>query len=259
MSSNNLKIIKTIIYDSFRSVIIDNSLPIFILILFIINISIFHLYDYDLFEEGISKFTLFVCSAFTVFTFIVYSGYLGSKFLGKEISDNTIYPMLIASKSKFPIYIGKITSGILILFLISSIQYGYMVVTFLYWGPLSNLVLVWILKYFLLFFLCGVSIFLLSVIIGLISKGFVAPMMFTSIYVVISFFSYNLIPENLNTLTIDSEIKLVIVLLPSATIRYAQLFIKTYGFIPLTLILLPLILILWGLITSYYIFKVVKI
>jgi len=251
----------TTLYDitkkSIQTIIMDYSFLVILTLVVCLNIISFMYYDTfftDKFNHAF-KNPLLLTSVSSSIILMIYGGYLGNKLFAQEIEEKIMPSLLMIPAGKNPVYFGKILAGITILLSLIALSFFHIYLSIHYWGAISFLTVTRILDYLISSFLASTFVFFLSVVIGLFTKKSMASMLFTTVYVVGSFFATRLVQyaeTGINTYT-------KLIAFPFLNIRFCELFIIKYGSLPLIFLLIPLLGIFCSFIISYILFRGVKL
>ncbi len=254
---NKLKTVYNILCRSVKNVLIDYSYLTLITIVICVNFASFLHYD-AIFTENLRhsfKEPIFLSGLSFSLILMVYGGYLGNKFFTKEIEENRLSSLLMIPDGKTPVYFGKVLGGSLILASLTLFSFLNIYISIHYWGSISYLTISRIYTYLFSAFTASLFVFFMSIIIGLSTKKSIGSMLFTTVYVVLSFFLAQLVqfPEK------GVNIYTTVMVIPFLNIRYSSLFIEEFGELPSLFLYVPIISIIWALIVSYILFRGVKI
>ncbi len=256
----SIKVLSTV-YDitkkSIQTIIMDYSFLVILSLVVCLNITSFMYYDTFLTDKFNHSFQnpLLLTSVSSSIILMIYGGYLGNKFFAEEIERKRMPTLLMIPDGKNPVYFGKILAGLFVLISITFLSFLHIYLSFHYWGTISLLTVTRIFSYLISSFLASTFVFFLSVVIGLSTKKSMASMLFTTVYVVGSFFATRLVryaETGINAYT-------KVIVFPFLNIRFCELFILKYGNLPSVLLLIPLVSIFWSFIISYILFRGVKL
>ncbi len=244
MNDNFLRIY-FIFKQAIKDEVQDHSL--FLLVLIIFGISIACGDVFDLFTKG-DFFAIFIGFIFSYMILMIYSGYLGSKLFGSEFEAKTIQNLFMLNDGKKVTFIGKILAGIFLIAFINLIILGQSIILYHYWGKVSWYKIMWISNYVLLGFIVCLFVFSLSIFISIVSKKKTLPMLATSIYAVVSFFSMTAIPRPL----VEDNLRYIVsILFPYAIFFYADMYHQYLGEMYNLLLVFPIFLTFFFIIVSY--------
>lgn len=256
---NKLRSIYNVIHHSIRSSILDYSLPIVVIIILILNFVSF--YTSNLFEttpeDPISFSTIITGVSFTgALIFILYGGYLGSKFYSKEFEDETIHSLFMLPSGRTVVYTGKLIAGFSLLSLVTIVTYIQTYFSLRTWGDISLLTMTWGFNFIFMAFICGLFVFLLSIIVSIVTKKVLSTMLFVLAYTI---FTFAMGFFEADKLVYDVKTYLMLIAFPFRALTYMDYCIIHHCIIDYTLIYVPLLGVAITLGLSYLMIREVNV
>ncbi len=256
MNLNMIKRVNKVTKRSIKTIFLDYSFPIVIILMVMVNLIALWHYDiiYSKNEIGITYDSIYLTSFFASLLVMAYGGYLGNKFFAKDIESRRIHPFLLIPDGKKPLLLGKILAGSLVLVILSMIYTVHMSISLTYWGPISYLTIQRLLIYSVLMFLAALLLYSVVTIISVLSKNVMATVLFLLSYLVMAFFLIQF------TESAERSFRTFVKVMgfPVLNVIYNNFYIDEYGALPSVFYFLPLLGIVVGLAASYLLFDRVK-
>lgn len=255
MNLEKLKTVYKIAHHSIKRTFLDYSLPIVVIVTFILN---FVLYDSTgLFGKRINiQKTMFRSIYFNIPLWTIYGGYLGNKFFTKELEEKTGSSFLLTPNSRDVLFLGKATAGLFILAMLAFLSFLQFYLSASYWGSLSGLITGWMARYAFLGFISSLYVFFLTACIGMLSKRTLSGMLFTAVYVILSF---PLMEIMTGTFKINLGLFLKFLVLPYLSLSVMNYLVGTFGVVKMSIFVVPIFSVGWASLASLFIFKRVKL
>ncbi len=249
MIKDKMETIYIISKISIKTTFMDYSFPVLVFFMIIINLySLLH-FDiiYSSYEVGVRYEPIFFSSLFSSYLVVAYGGYLGSKFFAKDIENGRMNTLFLIPDGRKPVLFGKILAGIVVLGALSLVYPAHMFLSLSYWGTISQLTIHRLISFSILMFLAGVFLFLCTVVIGTFLQKVMPTMLFTSAYLILTFFLWFLIESAKES----SDVLFNVFFFPILNIVHNIVFIQEYGALPLIFFLMPLLSIVLMSFISY--------
>jgi len=257
MNLEKMRTVYHIIKKSIFTVFLDRSFFIVLSLIVLINSASLYFYEVIFTEQFHHSFQepFLLSSISSSILLMIYGGYLGNKFFIKEIEEKRMESLFMIPGGRDQVYFGKTLASVIILAIISLISFVNIYLSLSHWGILSSLTISRTAIYILSAFYASLFTFFISIIIGLSSKKSNFSILFTTIYIVISFFVASVIffPEE------SLSIYTLVLIFPFLNVRYSGLFIREVGGLPNIFVLLPLISILIAFVVSHFKFRGVRL
>ncbi len=253
------KSILSIIHLSVKSTILDYSFPSLLIFIILIHCLTYQMNDFFTVNEwGGTNFTLSIYGSIVLESMVLlfYSGYLASKLFAKELEDETIQPLFMIKSGRTVVYIGKVLSTILLMGVVTLLIFCLNYSSLMYYGTISYLTIIWIIKLSLIAFLGSLFLYLSSTVVSIISKTVLTTMLFSSFYTIFTLFNLFMETESINY---NLKVKSSLFFFPTVSLKYMDFCITHQGSIDNMLILIPLVGVISMILISYFLIKEVSI
>ena len=242
-----------IIRESVRSSILDFSFPLVAILLLIVNIVIG--VENKIFTETPTPYPFWLIFFFDSFIFMIYGGYLGTKYFAREFDKNTMISLVVTPAGRNGVYVGKLVGGLIVIGTLSLIVF-FQILAFLgVWGDIAYLLWYWYGMHTLVLFISSLYIMLLAIAIGVLVKKTGATLLVSSFYVILSLFILAFMPMRY---AVDDRVYYSI-FFPNLGIWYLKLSISSYAIVYSFPILLGAIGALFIALISFFLFKGVRL
>ncbi len=254
MKKENILKLLTVVRFTLKRFFLDYSFLIVVALFTILNLWV--IVKMEVFTDSFSTQLLFNLTYYNGLLLIAYGGYLGSSIFTKELEENISSPNFMLPVGRSLLFFGKILSALIILGFLSGIFFLQTYISISLWGIISYLYIDWLANYSILITITATFTFLVSTIIGILSKKKIASMLFTSVYLIMSLFTSTLVESiyELNTKNI-----LLVMSFPYLTTSFASSTIKYSGRVKSSILLIPLGINIWAYIISWALYKKVKL
>ena len=242
-----------VIIENIKSLFFDISLPIIVSLSLILNL--FIAFFYHIFDEPPTEYPFWFMIFFDSMLFMIYGGYVGTKYFAWEFDKNTIIPLILTPIGKNRVYAGKIIALITVGVIISSIVFLQIILFLARWCFAPLIFLYWYGFYSLLLLFSVLFSMFIAVSFGVLIKRTGLTLLISSTYLIFSFFTIGFAPMEY---VVDSRIFYTSIF-PILGIWYTHLSLTYYALFPLLVLYLSFSGMLFVLAISYLLYKGVRL